>query len=109
MAPKFEEINCHLLGASVDSPYSHLQWMKNDRRDGGLGGALKFPLISDLDRNLMADYGASNKDGSHSVRATFVIDKKGIVRHISLNDPPIGRSVKEIYRIVKAIQVFIFG
>jgi peroxiredoxin (alkyl hydroperoxide reductase subunit C) len=40
------------------------------------------------------------------MRATFVIDQQGIVRHQVVNDEPLGRSVDEVVRIVDALQFF---
>ena len=34
-------------------------------------------------------------------RATYIIDPKGIIRHISMNDTPVGRSVDEVMRLVQ--------
>ena len=50
-APKFREINTAVLGASVDSQYSHLAWANTPRSKGGLGN-IKIPLIADLTRDL---------------------------------------------------------
>lgn len=36
----------------------------------------------------------------------FIIDKGGIVRHITINDLPIGRSVDEAIRVLDALQFF---
>lgn len=43
---------------------------------------------------------------THSLnyRGTFVMDKEGKVRHSSVNDLGIGRSVEECLRLVRAIQ-----
>ena len=32
----------------------------------------------------------------------FIINEKGIIRHITHNDPPVGRNVDEVLRLVKA-------
>lgn len=39
-----------------------------------------------------------------SCRATFIIDSKGVIRHKSINDLPVGRNVDEVLRLVKAFQ-----
>ncbi len=54
-AAKFKEINCELIGCSVDSVFSHLQWVKAERKMGGLGGC-NFPLLSDLSHKIAKDY-----------------------------------------------------
>eukprot|EP00013_Stygamoeba_regulata_P026860 CAMPEP_0177655720 /NCGR_PEP_ID=MMETSP0447-20121125/15138_1 /TAXON_ID=0 /ORGANISM="Stygamoeba regulata, Strain BSH-02190019" /LENGTH=195 /DNA_ID=CAMNT_0019159699 /DNA_START=31 /DNA_END=618 /DNA_ORIENTATION=- len=103
-AKDFHETGCEVLGASVDSHFCHLAWVNTPRADGGLGGALDIPLLADLTKKVSADYGALLGDSGLTMRALYVIDDKGIVRHITMNDPPVGRNVDEILRIVKGYQ-----
>jgi alkyl hydroperoxide reductase subunit AhpC len=39
-----------------------------------------------------------------SLRGTFLIDPNQVVRHISINDLPVGRNVDEILRLVENFQ-----
>merc|ERR1712027_145352 len=55
-ASKFEAINTQVIGASVDSHFTHLAWTKQSRKDGGLG-KMNIPLVSDLTKQISADYG----------------------------------------------------
>eukprot|EP01083_Nonionella_stella_P072718 196181_1 len=103
-AEKFSEINCQVMGCSVDSVYSHLAWSKMSRKDGGLGENLKIPLLADLDRHMAESFGAMNLEGTHTLRATYIMDPEGIVRHATVGDAPVGRNVDEIVRLVKAHQ-----
>merc|ERR1712054_325953 len=98
---KFEAANVQLLGCSVDSQFSHLAWVNTPRKQGGLGGALNFPLLADLDKKISQDYGVL-LDGGIACRGLFIISDKGVVRHITMNDPPVGRSVDEVLRLVQA-------
>ena len=41
---------------------------------------------------------------SLSFRGLFIIDDKGILRQITVNDLPVGRSVDETLRLVQAFQ-----
>ncbi len=41
-----------------------------------------FPLLSDFKRTTVRDYGVFNEEGGYGTRATFVVDKEGIIRHI---------------------------
>merc|ERR1719411_1359517 len=100
---EFADRKCQVLGASVDSQFTHLAWMETPRVTGGLGNTLNYPLIADLSRDISSSYGCLQSDGV-TVRATYIIDDKGIVRHISLNDRAVGRSVDEILRLVDAFQ-----
>ena len=54
-AAKFKEIGAELLGVSVDSHFSHLQWIKAERKKGGLGGC-NFPLLADISHKIAKDY-----------------------------------------------------
>lgn len=94
---EFEKLNCQVLGASVDSVYSHLDWMKDL-------GQLRFPLLSDLTKRISRDYGILMEDKGISFRGAFVIDPDGILRSYVVNDLAVGRSVDEILRLVQAFQ-----
>ena len=75
--------------------------------DQGGVGALQFPLVSDLSHKISTSYGALCNEGDDagvSYRATCIIDKKGVVRHFSINDLPVGRNPDEYVRLVKAFQ-----
>ena len=41
-----------------------------------------FPLLSDFKRTTVRDYGIFSEEGGYGTRATFVVDKEGIIRHI---------------------------
>ena len=99
---KFAEINCDVIGASIDSHFSHLAWIETPRVSGGLGD-MKIPLLSDLNKNISKDYGCLLNDG-FTVRATYIIDNNGIIRDIELVDRPIGRNIDETLRKVQALQ-----
>jgi len=100
---EFEKLNCGIVGASVDSVYSHLAWTKAPRSKGGLGGEIQFPLIGDITKQIAQDYGVL-MDTGFTLRGLFIIDGKGIIRHITMNDPPVGRNVDEVLRLVQAYQ-----
>lgn len=100
---EFKAINCEVVGASVDSKFSHLAWTQQPRTKGGLG-AMNIDLIADLKRTLANAYGAMMEEEGHTCRALFIIDGKGILRHVTMNDPPAGRSVDEVLRLVQAYQ-----
>ena len=99
----FAKLNCAVVGASVDSKFSHLAWLNTPRDKGGIG-AIKIPLIADITKQMARDYGCLLEESGHTSRASYLIDPKGIVRHITINDPPVGRSVNEALRLVKAFQ-----
>ncbi len=96
----YQDINAEVLGISVDSKYSHLAWSKSPRKAGGLGG-LSFPLISDLTKELSCTYGVLIPEEGVALRGLFIIDPKGVLRQITINDLPIGRDVDETLRLVQ--------
>ncbi|XP_075758522.1 peroxiredoxin-2 [Pelodiscus sinensis] len=102
-AEDFRQLQCQVLGASVDSHFSHLAWINTPRKDGGLG-AINFPLLSDLTHSMATDYGVLKEDEGIAYRGLFIIDDKGILRQITINDLPVGRSVEEVLRLVQAFQ-----
>jgi alkyl hydroperoxide reductase subunit AhpC len=99
---EFRKIGCEVVAASVDSKFTHLAWLNTPRKDGGIAG-VTIPLLADLKKDVARDYGVLLPDGV-ALRGLFVIDPKGIVRHITINDLPIGRSVDEALRVVQAVQ-----
>lgn len=70
---------------------------------GGLG-KINIPLLSDLNHKIAKDYGVYLDDLGHSLRGLFIIDHRGILRQITMNDLPVGRSVDETLRLVQAFQ-----
>jgi peroxiredoxin (alkyl hydroperoxide reductase subunit C) len=91
-----------VVGISVDSHYTHLAWKKTSVDRGGIG-PIRYPLVSDLKREIARAYGVLHDDGV-ALRASFLIDRDGIVRHAVINDLPLGRSVPEALRMVDALR-----
>jgi peroxiredoxin len=71
---KFDETNTQVLGISMDSSPAN----KRFAEDIGV----KFPLLSDWKRKAVKDYGVYNEATGYGTRATFVVDKDGIIKHI---------------------------
>ena len=99
---KFAELNTEILGVSVDSEFSHLAWLQTERDAGGLGD-LKYPLVSDLKKEISAAYNVLTDDGI-ALRGLFIIDKEGMIQHSTINNLAFGRSVDETLRVLQAIQ-----
>ncbi|CAK9304960.1 unnamed protein product [Gordionus sp. m RMFG-2023] len=100
---EFENLQTKIIACSVDSAYTHYAWVKTPRKDGGLG-KINIPLMSDLNHNISKSYGVYSKELGHTYRGLFIIDPRGILRQISINDLPVGRSVEETLRLLQAIQ-----
>ena len=99
---EFKERNCHLLGVSIDSHFTHLAWKNTDVNKGGIGN-IQYPLIADVTKSIARDYGVLLNE-SVALRGLFLIDTKGVIRHSVVNDLPLGRSVDEALRVVDALQ-----
>lgn len=96
--------NCEVVGVSVDSKFTHLAWKKTAIEDGGIGD-IQYPLVQDLTKSISRSYGILFEE-SVALRALFLIDPNGIVRHALINDLPFGRNVEEANRMLDAIQFY---
>jgi peroxiredoxin 2/4 len=115
---EFEERSVEVVACSVDSKHSHWKWLQTDLKSGGIKG-VKYPLVADLSKTISENYDVlagsyeysdegdvSFKGDPRSYRGLFLIDKKGIVRHQTINDMPLGRSVSETLRMVDALEFY---
>ena len=101
---EFTKRNCEVVSVSVDSKFSHIAW-KNTPEDKGGVGALQYPMVSDLTKQIAKDYDVCT-EGGIALRGTFLIDKNGIVRHQIVNDLPLGRNIDEALRMLDSLQHF---
>jgi len=100
----FAQLNCELLGLSIDSHYSHVAWMRNIQEKFGV--EIKFPIIADLSMAVARAYGMIHPGAADTsaVRATFIIDPNGILRAMVYYPMSNGRSIAEFLRLVQALQ-----
>ncbi|MEB3844751.1 MAG: peroxiredoxin [Desulfurococcales archaeon] len=100
----FKKLNTELIGLSVDSNYSHMKW--KEWIEEKLGMKIPFPIIADPQGVVAKKLGLIHAESStHTVRAVFVVDDKGIIRTILYYPLELGRLIDEILRIVLALQV----
>jgi len=99
---KFQERNTEVLGISNDSHFVHNAWRNTPVNQGGIGN-ISFPLIADVNKKIANSYGVL-LNGTTALRATFIIDRLGIIRHVTMNDLSIGRSIEETIRTLDALQ-----
>lgn len=108
---KLEELGCAVVGVSVDSHFTHNAWRNTDINSGGIG-RIPFTLAADISRKITSAYGVlSQSPDSYypagvAMRATFVIDRSGIIRHQVINDEPLGRDMDSIVNVVESLQFF---
>lgn len=102
--PEFQEMNTELLGLSIDSNFAHIAWVRNIKEKFGVD--IPFPVIEDLSMNVAHAYGMIQPGASDTsaVRATFIIDDKGILRAMVYYPMTNGRSIPEFVRLVNALQ-----
>jgi peroxiredoxin 2/4 len=98
---EFRSRGAEVIAVSVDSHFTHAAWRNTPVDKGGIG-EIKFPMVADLTKQIARDYDVLVND-SVAFRGTFMIDKKGIVRHQVINDLPLGRNVDEAIRMVDAL------
>ncbi|MBM4167118.1 MAG: peroxiredoxin [Ignavibacteria bacterium] len=113
---EFENRNVVVVACSTDTEQSHWGWLQVPKAQGGIQG-ITYPIVADTTKTISANYGVLDgdffvneqneftSDGSMvAFRGLFLIDKNGIVRHLLINDFPLGRSVDEALRMVDALQ-----
>ncbi|OJH37861.1 peroxiredoxin [Cystobacter ferrugineus] len=96
----FQDRNAQILGVSTDSEYVHHAWRTHHPDLKGL----PFPMLADIKRELSTALGVLHKDEGVALRATFIADPEGIIRHVSVNDLSVGRNVSEVLRTLDAFQ-----
>lgn len=96
----FEDRDAVLMGASTDSQFVHLAWRKDhpDLRD------LKFPMLADNKKELSEALGILHPQDKVPMRATYIIDPDGVIRWVEVNDLSVGRNVREVLRVLDALQ-----
>lgn len=101
---KLRELNCELLGLSIDSVYSHIAWARTVEEK--FGRKLTFPIIADLGKNVASLYGMIMPGDSktETSRCVFVIDPEQTIRAIIYYPLSTGRNMDEILRLIQALQ-----
>jgi alkyl hydroperoxide reductase subunit AhpC len=97
---EFADRDAQLLGLSTDSDFVHLAW-RQSRADLG---QVAFPWLADIKRELSTALGILDKSEGVALRATFIVDPEGVIRHASVNDLSVGRNPREVLRILDALQ-----
>jgi peroxiredoxin (alkyl hydroperoxide reductase subunit C) len=99
---EFKKRGVEVVAVSIDSQYSHFAWKTTPVEQGGIGN-VQFPMVADVSHAITRDYGVEHP-ASVALRASFLIDKDGIVRHQQVNDLPLGRNIDEMLRLIDALQ-----
>lgn len=113
---EFEKRNVAVVACSTDTEQSHWGWLQVPKAKGGIQG-VKYPIVADTTKTISMNYDVLsgeyevNEDDQLTAngpmiafRGLFLIDKKGNIRHLLINDLPLGRNVDEALRMVDALQ-----
>jgi peroxiredoxin (alkyl hydroperoxide reductase subunit C) len=98
----FKKRNTEVIGASVDSQFTHAAWAQVDRSEGGIKG-VNYPLLADLSKNIARNYGVLLEDAGIALRGLFIINKDGVLKHSTINHLDLGRNIDEVLRLIDAI------
>ncbi|MDN5212493.1 peroxiredoxin [Fulvivirgaceae bacterium BMA12] len=112
---EFEKRDVAVVGISTDTEETHLAWLTTPRTKGGIEG-VTYPLVADTTKTIATNYGVLAGDWEYNdedlltfqgaaiaFRGTFLIDKKGVVRHETINDLPLGRNIDEMIRLIDSL------
>lgn len=100
---EFTSRNVEVVGVSIDSEFVHSAWRNTAINKGGIG-SVAYPLVADKTHEICRNYGVQFEEAGVALRANFLIDKDGIVRHQVVNDLPLGRNIDEALRMIDALQ-----
>lgn len=112
---EFEKRDTVVVGCSVDSHFSHWKWLQTEKNDGGIKG-VTYPLVADQSLTIADNFGvlggqlgyteegvAVFQGNPVAFRGTFLIDKQGVIKHETVNELGIGRSITETLRVLDAL------
>lgn len=102
---EFKKRGVDVIGVSIDSQFTHNAWRNTPVDQGGIGH-VAYTLAADINHHICQAYGVEHPTAGVALRASFVIDRQGLVRSQVVNDLPIGRNIDEILRTVDALQFF---
>ncbi len=98
----FAKRDAQVIGCSIDSVFCHTAWLNTPKTQGGIQG-ITYPIVADIHKAISRAYDVLNEEEGVAYRGLFLIDKKGVIRHLLVNDLPLGRSVDEALRLLDAL------
>ena len=110
MQGEFRQLNCELVGLSIDSTFSHIAWLRTIKEKVQFRNLkdveVTFPVISDLTMEVSRLYGMLQPYASttQAVRAVFFIDPESKIRALLYYPLSNGRNFQEIKRLFTAMQ-----
>ncbi|WP_131747079.1 peroxiredoxin [Frankia sp. Cppng1_Ct_nod] len=93
----FQNEDVQVLAVSVDSPYAHKVWADREGYD--------FPLLADFwpHGEVARSYGVFEEAKGFAVRATFIINKDGVVHWKVVNGPGEARDHAEYLKALAVL------
>ena len=98
---EFKDDGVEVIGASTDSFFSHKSWFA-DRKI--FPQEITHPVLADTNHAVSRAFGVLKEDQGVAFRATVIVDDKGVIRSVAINDLSAGRSPMEVLRTVQALQ-----
>eukprot|EP00734_Pompholyxophrys_sp_LG126_P000516 Pompholyxophrys_sp_v1_NODE_248_length_980_cov_1.717838.p1 type:complete len:174 gc:universal NODE_248_length_980_cov_1.717838:110-631(+) len=103
LADDFKKHDAFVVFASSDSKFSHLAWVQKPVELNGLG-KVNWPILSDINHRLSKQFNLFNEKTGTVMRSTVILGSNLEVLHLSANIDSIGRSSKEILRLLGAFK-----
>ena len=100
---EFRNRGVEIVGVSIDSQFTHFAWRNTPIEQGGIG-PVGFTMVADVKHEIAQAYGIEHPAAGVALRASFLIDRDGVVQHQVVNNLPLGRNVDEMLRLVDALQ-----
>ena len=106
--PKLKKLGAEVLSFSSDTVYTHRAW----REASPAIAQIPFAMGSDPSGKIASAFGVLIEGGDLpyttdeglALRGTFIVDPKGVLRTMEINDTDIGRSAVETLRKLEAAQ-----
>lgn len=100
---EFRDRGVEVVGVSIDSQFTHFAWRNTPIEQGGIG-PIGFTMVADVKHEIAQAYGIEHPAAGVALRASFLLDREGVVQHQVVNNLPLGRNVDEMLRLVDALQ-----
>ncbi|MDT8399951.1 MAG: peroxiredoxin [Pseudomonadales bacterium] len=102
-AQALKDRGVQIIGVSIDSQFTHSAWRNTAVDNGGIG-KIAIPLVADVKHEIVKAYGVEHPEAGVALRGSFLIDREGVIQHMTINNLPLGRNIDEMVRMVDALQ-----
>jgi len=97
---EFKKLNAEVISVSTDTAFVHKAWHDHSETIK----KIQFPMLADPAQRVCKAYWTLIPESGESLRATFIIDPKGVVKAFEFHHNDIGRSISELMRKLQAAQ-----